>query len=744
MADNQVLIQIRGDVADINAKLADLKGHIGTVRAEAEKLAGNAKLSFAILATGINQAIGVFQQIKAQVQQFTDAYAAAETATMKLAVAMRNQGDYSKEALEDLEEFAAGIQKTTAYEDDYVKARMATLKTYGMTNEEIKQAIPAILDLSTARRDEGMSADKAADLIGKAYIGNTERLKRYGIIVDESLTRAQKYEAAMKQLNERFGGAAAAELDTYSGQVQQLKNQMGDLAESIGKRLIQALRALQMALDVVAAGFWSMVEQILSGLSWLINRLEDFARWAGLNKVADGLATAGAKVQAGAVYASGKFQENIGLVVKHFDQMKKIGDIDSAVQKLKSGQRFISPPEVDKAAESAREAWARAARDIQAEIDKQGLDPLEKALIDLDKKVADLLEKAAKLPTAAEQAEAGGLIGRFKGVETDKAATEAAQKDFDELQKMDKAWDDLAKKRQAAKEAEINAQITSLDIAEKEGTYHRDTLNERIRLMRELLALQEKRLKDIDPKDSAALNAQIAIINQTKMKIAEVQAEQRPIFTELNKYAEEATDRWKQVGNALAGAFKKAEDALVDFVMTGKMEFGKLIDAIIADFIRLEIRAQITGPLAKMASGGEATGLFGFLGGLFGSGGEIDPELLEDALIAHRGGIVGSDRGSYRIVPSGLFATAPRYHGGLGSDEQATILQKGEGVFTPGQMRALGAAMGGDTNYNIFITANDAKSFEDMCRRNPGAIIGPVTQGLKDNRTRREWKGLLS
>jgi hypothetical protein len=51
---NQVLIQIRGDVADINAKLADLKGKIGTVAAETQKIATSSKLSFAVLATGIS------------------------------------------------------------------------------------------------------------------------------------------------------------------------------------------------------------------------------------------------------------------------------------------------------------------------------------------------------------------------------------------------------------------------------------------------------------------------------------------------------------------------------------------------------------------------------------------------------------------------------------------------------------------------------------------------------------------
>ena len=44
-----------------------------------------------------------------------------------------------------------------------------------------------------------------------------------------------------------------------------------------------------------------------------------------------------------------------------------------------------------------------------------------------------------------------------------------------------------------------------------------------------------------------------------------------------------------------------------------------------------------------------------------------------------------------RAVPASLFANAPRLHtSGIASDEIPTILQRGEGVFTVGQMEALG------------------------------------------------------
>jgi hypothetical protein len=56
----------------------------------------------------------------------------------------------------------------------------------------------------------------------------------------------------------------------------------------------------------------------------------------------------------------------------------------------------------------------------------------------------------------------------------------------------------------------------------------------------------------------------------------------------------------------------------------------------------------------------------------------------------HSGGIVGLEGGAPRIVHTGF--DVPRFHSGLMPDEFPAVLQRGEGVFTPGQMRAMGGA----------------------------------------------------
>ncbi len=138
----------------------------------------------------------------------------------------------------------------------------------------------------------------------------------------------------------------------------------------------------------------------------------------------------------------------------------------------------------------------------------------------------------------------------------------------------------------------------------------------------------------------------------------------------LRDYAADSADVFGQIEDATVNAFRGMEDALVEFVQTGKLSFTDLANTIIADLARIAIRSQITGPLAEVLG----------LGNPFA--------------VAHSGAIAGQLGGRSRNISPAAFIGARRMHGGgisgLRSDEVPTILKKGEGVFTPEQMAAIG------------------------------------------------------
>ncbi|WP_238908094.1 phage tail tape measure protein [Achromobacter ruhlandii] len=79
----------------------------------------------------------------------------------------------------------------------------------------------------------------------------------------------------------------------------------------------------------------------------------------------------------------------------------------------------------------------------------------------------------------------------------------------------------------------------------------------------------------------------------------------------FNDYAELVGNVASATRSAFTDAFKGAEDALVTFVTTGKLNFSDLANSIIADLARIAIRQSITGPLASALG----SALSGWMGG---------------------------------------------------------------------------------------------------------------------------------
>lgn len=175
-----------------------------------------------------------------------------ETAINKLTMAMKNQGIYTNALKDDYLAFAQELQKTTKYADEEIMSVMQLLTTFGLHDQQLKRATRSILDLSSAY---GMDLNSAAMLIGKAFAGNAETLKRYGITVDDSVSKSGKFDAVMRQLEMRFGGGAQAEMNTYAGKVANLKNQYDEMAETIGRILIPVWE------------YW--IPKIKAGVEWL-------------------------------------------------------------------------------------------------------------------------------------------------------------------------------------------------------------------------------------------------------------------------------------------------------------------------------------------------------------------------------------------------------------------------------------------------------------------------------------------
>jgi hypothetical protein len=124
----------------------------------------------------------------------------------------------------------------------------------------------------------------------------------------------------------------------------------------------------------------------------------------------------------------------------------------------------------------------------------------------------------------------------------------------------------------------------------------------------------------------------------------------------------------------------------------GEITFGRITELLINLATQFAL-LQASGngfDLSKLFGGGVSSLSFGGAGA--GAGFSGAGSIGGFSTVLHGGGIVGGDASRRRGVPLSAFSGAPRFHSGFMPNEYPAVLERGEGVFTPGQMRALGGS----------------------------------------------------
>jgi len=231
----------------------------------------------------------------------------------------------------------------------------------------------------------------------------------------------------------------------------------------------------------------------------------------------------------------------------------------------------------------------------------------------------------------------------------------------------------------------------------------------------------------------------------------------------LDEFGKSLNDIGSLVGDSVVDAFKGMEDALVDFVKTGKLSFKSLVDSILEDLARIAIRQSITKPLFNAFQSALSGGLGGGGGGLAGGGGLSTSDLIRQdntfygntfpaGSFASGGyinrptlGLIGEGGESELVIPQSKLASAmARYQAGARG-----------GAIVPGGNNANGGggsgyAGGGNVTVNY---QGDILNFEGqnyVKQSDVGGIISAAANAgeartmntLKNSRSQRAMVGL--
>lgn len=168
----------------------------------------------------------------------------AEKAMAALENAVRNNAGAAGFTTPQLAKMSSELQSLTTYSDEAVQEAQGLLLAFRQIGgPEFNRAQVAVLDLATALNKDLSSS---ATLVGRALadpVKGMTALSRAGVVLEKDQQKlikrlaetgqlSQAQGILLKELENRFGGAATAARNTFGGALTGLKNAFGDLLEA--------------------------------------------------------------------------------------------------------------------------------------------------------------------------------------------------------------------------------------------------------------------------------------------------------------------------------------------------------------------------------------------------------------------------------------------------------------------------------------------------------------------------------
>jgi hypothetical protein len=207
----------------------------------------------------------------------------------KLAGTVERSGAAWTDVKDKIEAFASSAEKMSKFSDEKVAAALKTMMDYGMGLDEAMKSMATAMDLAAGKQ---IDLETAAKAVGRAFEGNASLLERMGVAVTESKDDSVVFADAMTKLQEKFGGAAQKDLETYAGKQALVANAMDNLKEKIGGALIPVMNTFQDMMGNVVKGADAFVTDL--GKAW-----KALSEIPEVKKIAESLSGAFADLQKG-------------------------------------------------------------------------------------------------------------------------------------------------------------------------------------------------------------------------------------------------------------------------------------------------------------------------------------------------------------------------------------------------------------------------------------------------------------
>lgn len=272
-----LVAQIQVDVSklDIGLKLANKR--VEDFSDRVSRTGRGVDQSFSQMGAGVNRLVGYLGSLVTigAVTKFgidsVKAAAESEQAWNDVGAALKRHGMEVDNNLKAIQRFGTQYQRTLGYSDELVGKMVQRFVDFGATVPQAMGRVGVAMDLAAGK---GIDLEAAVDLLAKASKGATDMLGRYGIVIDSSLPKAEKFKKAVEEINKLFGGAAQARVGDMATKINVLSEAWGEFQEGVGAAKQPEVVS---GINLITSALYSLTDWVKSDigvLDWVTGGLK--------------------------------------------------------------------------------------------------------------------------------------------------------------------------------------------------------------------------------------------------------------------------------------------------------------------------------------------------------------------------------------------------------------------------------------------------------------------------------------
>ena len=305
-------LSILADVDDLKKKLGEADKAVEDNSNKIGEFGKKAAAAFAVAAAaavayGTKLAI---DGVKAAIED--------EQAQLRLARALKEATGATDAQIKATEDFILQTSLATGVADDSLRPAMQRLAVSTKDTAEAQRLLSLALDIS---KGSGKDLEQVANALGKAQDGNTTALGRLGLGLSKAELSTLSFTEVQQKLSDLYGGAAAANAETFQGKIDRLKVGFDEAKESLGVALLPQVEKFITFLNDTGI---PTLNAFIAGLTG------DEGLSAGLAETQRGAESFGKAISTVAGIVSGFItflREAIGLVVSLANELIRVVNI---------------------------------------------------------------------------------------------------------------------------------------------------------------------------------------------------------------------------------------------------------------------------------------------------------------------------------------------------------------------------------------------------------------------------------